>query len=48
MSDGEVVLDRALFFDAENTVELSAVRCGPVQIGFRSSRLFKQTVSTGP
>ena len=44
MSDGEVVLDRALFFDAENAVELSAVRCGPMQLGLRSSRLLESPV----
>jgi hypothetical protein len=29
MSYGEVFLDRAIFFDAKNAVELTAVRCGP-------------------
>jgi len=36
MGNGEVILDRTLFFDTENTIESSAVSTyGPVQIGFR-------------
>ena len=44
MSDSEIVLDRALFFDAENTVELSAVRCRPVQIGIGCRFFFELSI----
>ena len=37
MDDGKVVLDRALVFDTEHPIQLSAVRRGPVEIGLRSS-----------
>ena len=37
MSDGEVVLDRALFFDTQNAVKFPAGKCRPVQIRFGCS-----------